>query len=375
MGKLMTVVCSLPLIALIVLGLFLFLKGARNIQMALASTGWPKASGVVIRSEMERDVSPGTRRSAGSVTFNTDTVIQYTVSGQKYTTNTLHFGQTLGSGDKSVAELQRFRYPPGREVTVSYNPANPSMGVMKPGLHAEAFWLVGAGLAFLLPAILCLFIVTTTLRDVTRPSNDDAFANSVRHAIDAAKRGERLPDVPPPPPGGSGDDTIMAVVAAFLGAVFCGLGVLALNVGLQRVWHGMASEGWPTTPGVVIFNAAGLGETEEAANDDTADFTSYARIVYRYEVAGTTHFNNVRRFAQIEGGGGEEANRVASSYAKGANVKVSYFPTDPDIAVLEPGNTKDSLILPGVGLACILFSLAVFFIIVPSVARPMPPIH
>lgn len=328
MNKLLIAVCALPIGLVMVLGLYLSVKGARNVRMALASTKWPTASGMVIRSDTTRTVTPGTRRSAGSVTFATQTVIRYLVNGQEFTTDVLHFGQTLGSDDKSEAALQRIRYPEGREVVVSYNPRNPSIGVMKPGLHAEAFWLPGAGLAFLLPAALCLLTVPT-LFDPRR-----------------------------------GGDRTMAIAAAFFGAVFCGLGVLALTAGLQRAWHGFASQSWPTTEGEVIF--AGKEKDEP---DDTTDLAYYARFVYQYEVAGTKHFSNVRRFAQVEGGSTEEADRIAARYRKGAKVTVSYFPVDPDIAVLEPGNTSAALWLPGIGVVLILFSLATFIWVVPGVAE------
>jgi hypothetical protein len=369
MSKLIIVLGSLAIGLVVLFGLYLFLKGARNVWMALASVKWPTAPGVVVRSETARSVSKATRTSPGSVTFDTQTVIQYAVNGKDYTTDVLHFGQTLGSDDKSVAALQRLRYPRGKEVTVSYNPRSPWIAVMKPGLHAEAFWLVGAGLAFLLPAALCLMIGPSMVRSLT--TNDQSFENSVHHAIEDAQQGQWPPNGTIPPPPDAGGDAVMAVVAVAFGALACGLGVLALTVGLQRIWHGSASQRWPTTQGVVIFAASGGGDSSDDATDDTSDPTSYARFVYQYEVAGTKHFNNVRRFAQVEGGSREEAERVAARYRKGAGVTVSYFPTDPDVAVLEPGNTSASLWVPGIGVVLLLFSLAIFIWVVPSVAKPI----
>ncbi|MDR3698361.1 MAG: DUF3592 domain-containing protein [Candidatus Sulfopaludibacter sp.] len=339
-------------------GLFLFLKGARNIQWAMASTKWPSTPGVVIRSDTVRDVTRGTRRTAGSVTFDTTTVIQYVVDGRTHTTNVLHFGQTLGSSDKSEAALQRIRYPRGKPVAVSYNRANPSIAVMTPGLHADAFWLPGAGLAFLLPAVLCLFAVPLMWRSI--PRGDSDFANSVQAAIDAARRNEPVPLIPMPPRD-SGDKVMTAAAIGF-GAVACCLGVLALTAGIERAWHGYASQSWPTTAGVVVMSG-------EVGPGDSTDSAAYARFVYRYDVAGATHFNNLRRFAQVEGGSVEDAARIASLYRNGADVKVSYFPADPDIAVLEPGNTGASLWLPGIGVVLLLFSLATFVWVVPAVAR------
>jgi hypothetical protein len=154
----------------------------------------------------------------------------------------------------------------------------------------------------------------------------------------------------------------MTAAAVGFGAVACCLGVLALTAGLQRAWHGYASRSWPTTAGVVIMSG-------EDGPDDSTDSAAYARFVYQYDVAGATHFNNLRRFAQVEGGSVEEAARIASLYRKGAGVRVSYFPADPDIAVLEPGNTGASLWLPGIGLVLLLFSLATFVWVVPAVAK------
>src|ERR1035438_4649934 len=64
-----------------------------------------------------------------SIIYSADTVIQYGVAGKQYSTNLIHFGQTLGSGDASEAELQRLRYPVDAEVSVSYDPSQPWIGV------------------------------------------------------------------------------------------------------------------------------------------------------------------------------------------------------------------------------------------------------
>jgi hypothetical protein len=360
----LTIAATLAVAGLLILcGLYLFFKGARNVARALASTKWPVAEGVVVSSETTRTVGPTYRRQPASVTFSTRTVIRYDVAGKEYTTDVLHFGQTLGSSDKSEAALQKVRYPEGKGVRVSYDPSAPGIGVMKPGLHPEAFWLLGAGLALLIPVAACLSIGPGLLRDTA--ARDQAFQDSVEKAIDEGRRG-RVTDTPIPPVGG---DKTMAAVAAIGGAVFCGLGILALTAGLQRMWHGNASLSWPTTSGVVIVASKGNGADDDGVNDST-DSAWYARFVYQYRVAGLDHFNNLRRFAQIEGGGGpEEVNRIAARYRKGATVKVSYFPTDPDVAVLEPGNTSAALWMPGIGVVLILFSAAVFIWMVPAMAR------
>jgi hypothetical protein len=345
MNRIVLATCMLTVGLVGLLGLYFFLTGARRIQLAVTSTKWPTTSGKVVSSETTRDVS--TYRRSSTVTFDTRTAIHYSVNGQEYTTDVLRFGQALGSGDKSDAALQRLRYPAGKDVPVSYDPVHPAIAVMKPGLHAEAFWLPGAGLAFLLPAALCLYLLPGIFRDSDK--DDQAFAKYVETAIET-----RNPDLAPPPPRQSGDKVIAVAGAAF-GAVFCCLGILALTAGLQRIWHGAASESWPAASGVVI-------QTGSDEPDDTTDAAYRARLVYKYEVAGTTHFNNLRRFAQVESG---------AHYKTGDRVKVCYLPADPDIAVLEPGNSGAALWMPGIGVVLLLMSFAVFFWVVPALGKPV----
>jgi len=368
MAKLMIAAGALIIGLVAFCGLYVFWKGARNVQLALASVRWPKTPGVVVESNTTRDFTPALRNQPGtaSATFYTKTVIKYAVDGKEYATDVLHFGQTLGSGDKSEAALMRLRYPVGKEVTVSYDPRKPWLGVMKPGLHNEAFWLPGAGLAILLPAALLLIMGPAMLRGLKQDQQDSQdFANAVQRAMENGGR----QDVPMPPMPGSGGDVVLPVAAAVFGAIFFGLGVLALTAGAQRYWRGAVSERWPTAPGVIVFAGSGRGETGEDAVNDTTDSGYYARIVYEYEVAGVKHVNNLRRFAQVEGGSAEEAKQVAARYGKGSHVKVSYFPTDPDIAVLEPGNTNAAYWIPGIGVVLVLFGLAVFRWVVPAVGK------
>ena len=91
--------------------------------------------------------------------------------------------------------------------------------------------------------------------------------------------------------------------------------------------------------------------------------------MYEYEVAGKKHYNNIRRFEEISGGADEDMERIAQRYHKGAKVDVRYFPADPDVSNVEPGNTSSAFILPGIGVAALLFGLATFKWIVPAMAK------
>ena len=343
MNKIGLVLCMLAAGMVALPGLFFVLKGARRIQQSMASTRWPTVTGKVVSAETTRDVT-GSRRGT-SVTYNTETVIGYTVNGRDYTTDQLYFGQTLGSSDRSEAEIKLLRYPVGREVPVSYDPSNPAVGVMKAGLNSDAFWLPGAGLAFLLPAALLFYLLPSMFRDTT--ADQQAFAEYVQSAMANRQAGLR------PPP--RSDDKVMPIAAAFFGAVFCCLGVLALTSGLERAWQASDSRSWPTVSGVIT-------RTGGDEPDDSTDSAYRARIVYKYDVKGATHFNNRRSFAQVED---------RARYKTGDRVKVSYLPRDPDTAVIESGNSSEALWMPGIGIVLLLFSFAVFYWVVPAVSRPI----
>src|ERR1039457_6936978 len=171
-------------------GLYLFGIGLRNVSRAAASSRWPRTAGKVVRSDTREQHSVEKKTGDVSIIYSADTLIQYGVAGKQYSTNLIHFGQTLGSGDASEAELQRLRYPVDGEVSVSYDPRQPWIAAARPGIHAEAFWLPGAGLAFLLPAALALFVFLTVFRAAPQQQrDDDEFQKSVETAIENGRRG------------------------------------------------------------------------------------------------------------------------------------------------------------------------------------------
>ena len=74
------------------------------------------------------------------------------------------------------------------------------------------------------------------------------------------------------------------------------------------------------------------------------------------EVAGRKRYSNVRVFGQTP-----DSSDSAGRFAYGKKVQVAYCPTDPDLAVLEPGVTNDAYYLPAGGVA--------FFFGIPALTR------
>jgi hypothetical protein len=333
------------LMGLVVLfALYLMGKGTVNLRRAFASPKWPKTTGVVVGADAGTSVAQD--RNTRTTFYSAKTTIRYAVDGKAYTTSWIHFGQTFGSSDPSVAALQLLRYPIGANVPVSYDPGAPQIAAVRPGIHAEAFWLVGAGLAFLLPAIMCLVVLPAMLDDT-----------------------------------GAGHGSPFAFAAGIFGAIFCALGILGLSIGLQRLWNGHASQTWPTAQGEVVSatmsenrvhigSEAGHPEDDPRTGGAVPASTYSVGFVYRYEVNGTAHYNNQRRFGAYVGSDSMSASRTARIYPVGSKVTVAFYPTDPDVSTVETGIDNEAYALPGFGAGGILFGIAVLIWIVP-LARSM----
>lgn len=331
----------------LVIGFALYLtgKGVVNVWRAWASTRWPRTQGIVTAAN--ESISVDRDRHASTTFYSADITIRYSVQGRNYTTSLIHFGQTFGSSDPSDAAMQLLRYPVGAVASVSYDPASPSIAVNKPGIHADAFWLVGAGLAFLLPSMMCLAVFPGIFG-----RGDGEFG------------------------GGFGAGMSMAV--GIFGVIFCVLGILALSYGSQNLWNAHASQSWPTAAGTVV--SASISEnrvhiSSEAANrSDTiteapVESSYIFGFVYAYDVDGATHYGNLRRFGGYVGASEDWAAQAARRYPVGSKVTVAFHPGDPDISVIEPGIVNEALVLPGFGALAILFGIAVLIFIVPAVSR------
>jgi hypothetical protein len=314
----------------VVFGLVIVGIGSRNVWRSVASTKWPRVRGAVVESSTSLSVSKDRQTGVKSATYRARITFGYQVGDKSYTTDTLHFGQTLGSGDSSDAELQHQRYPLGAPVWVSYHPADPSIATVKPGVYADVFWLLGAGLAFALPCIAGLLFFLTMDTEVR----------------------------------------VFGIALGLFAALICLVGGAMLAAGLVRLCRAYASQSWPVASGAIVYEQQDASTSVTTYDDDTTErATSYGtNLVFQYEVGGTMHFGNTRRFGHLDAAGKDWADEIARRYPKGTQVKVAYCPSDPDLAVLEPGIDSEAYWLPGAGLVVLLFGLAVLVWGVPALA-------
>jgi hypothetical protein len=316
---------------LLLIGGGILIPGIRNVSRALASRHWPQTAAVVGQSESSVETDRGGRGRDPSTMYSATIRFRYKVDERDYTTDLLHFGQTLGSGDSSDAELRRLRYPLGSETTVSYNPAAPSIAAAEPGFHSEVLLLPGAGLAFLAPAIMLIVL----------------YFGMSRH------------------------NSLFGAGLAMFAGIFATLGLSLLTIGLVNLSRANESQRWPQTSGVITYGKidSSSHSTQMADGQRVSSTASGAHLIFQYEVNGKKYYSNVRRFGQIAAEGGDWAWEIARRYPLGKEVTVHYSPGNPYLGVLEPGIQREALWLPGAGAAFLLFGLAVFIWGIPALTR------
>lgn len=331
MPKWPDVLVTLCLGLFIVGGLFFLYLGLKNVWSALASKGWPSTSGVVKESGTERSQSRDRETGETSTMYKARLRVAYQVAGREYETGTVWIGETEASGDSSEAELKRLQYPEGAVVPVYYNPKQPERSALRRGLTADALWLPGAGLGFLLAGVMFLQLYFAMTR------------------------------------GGGG----MRIGVTMFGAIFALCGAAMLAAGLRNLWLGHESRNWPRADGEIVYS---VGDSTRSVTEDedgtrTSSTTYSTRLVYRYEAGGFTRHGNVWRFGQLSGASQEWAQAIAEDYPKGGKVKVAYDASDPDLCVLEPGIDTDAYWIPGIGLVALLFGLAAIIFIGPVIDK------
>lgn len=342
MGFGVVVTCILLLIDVVIMGI-----GVRNVVRAYGSLQWPRVPGVVARSESGTETTFNdrealTRRDYLQDGYATMYVAQirfgYSVKGQNYSTDQLHFGQTVSSGDSSEAQLRLFKYPVGSAVTVSYNPANPSIGTVEPGLTGDLFYIPGAALGFMIPAIMILLSLY-----------------GEKGAVSA---------------GGSPADglknMIVPIFLIFSGA-FMALGLMMITAGIVNLWRANESTNWPSAPGQIVYGRINDYDPAHLVKADGVNLVAHKErgviVIYKYSAGGKPRFSNRRLFGQVPDNQTDWAEALGDFYSLGKEVPVFYDPKDQDRAVLTPGIAREAMILPGFGAGVFVFSLVILAIV------------
>ena len=116
--------------------------------------------------------------------------------------------------------------------------------------------------------------------------------------------------------------------------VFAGVGIFLIYKGMQSRKQAEASQGWPSTQGVVGESRV-THSTHTDSDGDTSD--SYApQVEYTYQVGGQEYRGKNLTFGFKQGyGSPAKAEAITARYPAGGTVNVFYDPANPQQAVLE----------------------------------------
>jgi hypothetical protein len=148
---------------LLVIGYFVaFVFGKPIVDKARASERWPTVEGRITTSEVQQH-----RGKKGKVTFSANVGYDYQVDGQKLLGDTVWFGGNFSSSSSGLARQTVDRYPVGKQVRVSYDPAHPEVSVLEPGAFWSSYLVYGIGLLFLGIGLLLVGTLAIKLLFVT----------------------------------------------------------------------------------------------------------------------------------------------------------------------------------------------------------------
>jgi hypothetical protein len=111
-------------IALLIISVYLVISRADDVEGQWAYRSWPTAEGVIVSSTI-----------AGKMAFHPLITYEYHFEGIRYTGQTDLSAPAFGNKRKryEVAAVDTSEYPPGRRVTIHYNPTDPSQSELSVG--------------------------------------------------------------------------------------------------------------------------------------------------------------------------------------------------------------------------------------------------
>jgi len=130
----------------------------RNRRRAAASQGWPATGGLIVQSEVQKEVSTDSEGDT-TTSFIHRLEYEYRVGGQVYRSRQMAFGAAAAYPTAAKAGAAAGRFPPGAGVTVYYNPQRPDQAVLQRAATGQTA-LLTVGVIFLLSG-LCMACVFT----------------------------------------------------------------------------------------------------------------------------------------------------------------------------------------------------------------------
>jgi hypothetical protein len=136
--------------------------GCRELLRANQSRTWPTAQGVIQNSSLD---------SGSKGEYWAHVMYDFTVNATAFNGNRVAFGD-YGSSILSHAQGVVNRYPKGKAVTVYYDPKNPQVCLLEPGVKVQAWFVPGFGFVFLAIGGLIAVFIQKGLRNLAAAEPD-----------------------------------------------------------------------------------------------------------------------------------------------------------------------------------------------------------
>lgn len=115
-----------------------------SLRRGKQSESWPFTEGEVVSSHVK-----SRHDSDGDISYSAAVRYEYVVDNTTYVSRTISFGRKLYFGRSSAEEVVA-TYPVGEKVTVYYDPDNPKIATLEPGISVGSFIVLGLSAVFLI---------------------------------------------------------------------------------------------------------------------------------------------------------------------------------------------------------------------------------
>lgn len=146
---LVSAICGLAI------GGFVVFTSAEEINHGIAMDSWPEASGLITKTSISDD-----RRQRPEIT------VAFTVAGKEYSVLCDLGISGFGMGRSRVSTSRKIiaLYPPGKKVTLHYNPDNPKEATLRGGLRWAPLARISAGATFFSAGLFFLLSLLVPIR-------------------------------------------------------------------------------------------------------------------------------------------------------------------------------------------------------------------
>lgn len=125
--------------------------------------------------------------------------------------------------------------------------------------------------------------------------------------------------------------------------IFVVIGACVLIWGYGSYNKSQKAKSWPTAEGTIISSDVELARSH-ASGRRRSRRTYRAEVMFEYNVDGKTYTSNRVVMEGFSSSKRSYAEKVVERYPEGEAVTVYYDPTDPTMAVLEPGKVGGAFI-------------------------------